>query len=143
MIRLREVDLPDAALRQLKRWQDALAAVSDYDERVAVGQQQFKQRNKRNNRTFAAVRRTLNAMAFGASCCWYCENPGANQIEHLWPKGLYPQFVFVWKNYLYICSPCNTTKLDQFAIFLNRDTARMERFQPRGTRGTLGKLQSS
>jgi hypothetical protein len=50
----------------------------------------------------------------------YCEDSVASEIEHFQPKDFYPESVFVWKNYLYSCGPCNWTKNNQFAIIRPR-----------------------
>lgn len=46
----------------------------------------------------------------------YCEDAPADEIEHFQPKDLYPELVFIWKNYLYACGSCNGPKNNQFAI---------------------------
>jgi hypothetical protein len=47
----------------------------------------------------------------------YCERSVADQLEHFKPKALYPESVFTWANFLFICHPCNRGKWDRFAIF--------------------------
>ncbi len=48
----------------------------------------------------------------------YCEDSAADEIEHFKPKQFYPEDVFVWVNYLYVCGLCNITKRSKFAIRL-------------------------
>lgn len=56
-------------------------------------------------------------MCSGAQRCAYCEDSVADEVEHIKPKDLYPESVFVWENYLYACGPCNGPKNNQFAVF--------------------------
>ena len=46
----------------------------------------------------------------------YCEDSAADEVEHHRPKDLYPEHVFVWENYLYVCGPCNGPKNNRFAV---------------------------
>ena len=56
-------------------------------------------------------------MCAGARRCCYCEDSLADEVEHIRPKDLYPELVFVWENYLYACGPCNGPKNNRFAVF--------------------------
>ncbi len=55
-------------------------------------------------------------MCWGHCRCVYCEDSLADEIEHFWPKDLYPDKVFAWENYLYACGPCNGPKGNAFAV---------------------------
>ena len=57
------------------------------------------------------VRDTLDNM-FHGKCC-YCEKILAKDIEHFYPKTLYPQKMFEWENLLRACKDCNFEKLDE------------------------------
>lgn len=48
--------------------------------------------------------------------CCYCEDSCADEVEHIRPKDIYPEWFFVWDNYLYACGPCNSPKGNQFAV---------------------------
>jgi len=124
------IQLPDlppsaAAMSQLGGWQARVDALPDYADRVTTGQRIFKQYNTRHNRTFSEIRRKLTDMCSGAQRCGYCEDSAADEVEHIWPKSLYPELVFAWRNYLYACGQCNGPKNNQFAVF------------PRGARNPL------
>lgn len=56
-------------------------------------------------------------MCAGARRCGYCEDSAADEVEHIWPKDLYPERVFAWSNYLYACGSCNGPKNSRFAVF--------------------------
>ena len=55
------------------------------------------------------VRTRLDLM-FQGKCC-YCEKIIAKDIEHFYPKTLYPMRMFVWENLLRACKDCNFEKL--------------------------------
>jgi len=109
--------LPKAAREKLREYQDEIDALTDYEARVEQAKQSFASRNQKGNATFDAVKKTLTAMCSGARRCAYCEDSVADEVEHIRPKNLYPEDVFVWPNYLYACGPCNGPKNDHYAVF--------------------------
>jgi len=117
MIQLPDLPLLTATQDQLEKWQQAIDVVSAYAERVSRGKRLFSSYNTGRNRTFKQVRQVLTEMCSGARRCAYCEDSVADEVEHIKPKDLYPESVFVWENYLYACGPCNGPKNNQFAIF--------------------------
>lgn len=117
MIRLPDIALSSPALHQLERWQAEVDAHPRYADQVTAARRSFEQRNKPGNKTFAEVRRSLTEMCSGAQRCGYCEDSAADEVEHIWPKDLYPELVFAWRNYLYACGPCNGPKNNRFAVF--------------------------
>ncbi|RTY78507.1 hypothetical protein EKA83_08815 [Pseudomonas veronii] len=59
-------------------------------------------------------------MATGRSRCMYCEDSMGTDIDHFWPKSVYPDQAFVWGNYLLACSYCNSNqKRTQFPLDVN------------------------
>ena len=46
--------------------------------------------------------------------CAYCEQVAAKDIEHFWPKTMYPARMFDWDNFLRGCKNCNNAKRDRF-----------------------------
>lgn len=117
MIRLPDVSPSSAVLSNLARWQSEVDALAKYADRLEAAQRLFKLRNTRRNKTFGEVRRTLTDMCSGAQRCGYCEDSAADEVEHIWPKSLYPELVFAWRNYLYACGLCNGPKNNQFSVF--------------------------
>jgi uncharacterized protein (TIGR02646 family) len=68
--------------------------------------------------TFLEIKAKLTKNAVGEHYCGYCEHNEHSDIEHIYPKGLYPNKAFVWENYLWACKKCNSgLKLDKFKIF--------------------------
>jgi uncharacterized protein (TIGR02646 family) len=58
-------------------------------------------------------------MCSGAQRCVYCEDSKGDQVEHIRPKDFYPEWCFVWENYVYACGDCNSPKNNKFAVFRN------------------------
>lgn len=118
MIRLPSLVLPTETQQKLDEYQQVINAQPEYAQRVALAKKDFSRYNTPENRTFRQVRSTLADMCSGARRCCYCEDSVADEIEHIYPKDLYPEKVFVWTNYLYACGPCNSPKNNQFAVIL-------------------------
>lgn len=79
-------------------------------------------KNKLSSRTkksaFTEIKSKLKDMSVSVEICNYCEQSEATDIEHVLPKGVFPEFTFVWKNYILACKTCNSQyKLDKIAIF--------------------------
>jgi|ERR1700686_3029618 len=117
MIRLPVAEIPTETRRELGEFQATVNKAVDHAQRVLVARQLFASKNRRDNKTFATVRTVLSTMCSGAQRCCYCEDSAADEVEHIKPKHLYPEQVFVWENYLYACGPCNGPKNNKFAVF--------------------------
>ena len=87
-----------------------------YGERVERGKALFESYNRKENRVFRVVRERLAAMCAGAKRCGYCEDSVGDEVDHIRPKDLYPEAVFVWENYLLACGPCNGGKNNRFSV---------------------------
>ena len=114
MIRIPDLSLPDDAALKLAEYQAEVDAAGAYADRVALGKKNFESR--KSNATFQAVRATLMSMCNRTRGCMYCEDSVADEIEHVRPKDLYPEVVFVWDNYLYACGRCNRIKDNSFKV---------------------------
>lgn len=117
MIQLPDLPLLTTTQDKLERWQQTIDAIAVYSDRVSKGKSLFSLYNKPRNQTFKQVRDVLTKMCSGARRCAYCEDSIADEVEHVKPKDLYPESVFVWENYLYACGPCNGPKNNQFSVF--------------------------
>ena len=118
MIHVASLTLPPATQAKLDEYQDAVDTKSTYQERVKKAKSSFKSKNTKTNRTFRKVRKALDRMCAGARRCHYCEDSAADEVEHFYPKDLYPERCFAWNNYLYSCGRCNGAyKSNKFKIF--------------------------
>ncbi len=85
------------------------------DKRKALAKRLWKQAAK--TKAFSEIRRTLQSMASGLRRCMYCEDSRGVAIDHFWPLSRYPRRAFMWHNYLYACTYCNSNeKRGQFPI---------------------------
>lgn len=84
---------------------------------------------------FDEIKQTLREMCLGIVLCVYCEFNEATDIEHIYPKKLYPEKTFIWENYVLACGKCNRLhKSDKFKIFNPQNSANVEDVTlPRGT----------
>ncbi len=116
MIRLFAPDLPEEIARHLEEKQRIFDASGDYPFRVSDVQRVWKNKNRSN---FRIVREKLAEMCPGPRRCHYCEDSCAIAIEHIKPKTLYPEAVFQWSNFLFVCQLCNgrENKGEKFAVF--------------------------
>jgi uncharacterized protein (TIGR02646 family) len=82
-----------------------------------------KRSSKAGEKAFDEIKEVLKTMCVGIKTCNYCEHDRAFDIEHIYPKSLYPSLAFVWENYLLACKGCNSEfKSDKFAIFKPQDS---------------------
>ncbi|MBN8229773.1 hypothetical protein JYK02_19870 [Corallococcus macrosporus] len=117
MIHLPNLPLPEPANTQLTGYQQEIDSLPDYATRVERAKERFSSLNKKGHPTFDTVKATLSKMCVGVQRCAYCEDSLADEVEHIWPKTLYPELTFAWMNYLYACGPCNGPKNSRFAVF--------------------------
>lgn len=84
---------------------------------------------------FNTIGTVLLSMCAGVQLCVYCENNEATDVEHIFPKKLYPEKSFVWANYVLACGNCNTRyKSDRFKVFMpSGSTTVINVTPPRGT----------
>jgi 5-methylcytosine-specific restriction endonuclease McrA len=116
-------DLPDAAARELNKMQASVDEKTDYPARVAAARQLWdaKASNTRRAAAFRTIRSILATMCIGTVRCAYCEDSLADEIEHIYPKSLFPQWTFRWPNYAFACGPCNGPKGNRYGFTHNSD----------------------
>lgn len=121
MIRLLAGDLSEETQSTLADFQSKVDSGADYPARVDLAKSKWDAKENTNvgKSAFRDVKEKLVGMCPGILRCCYCENSEPDEIEHIKPKNLYPEDVFLWENYLYACGVCNRRKGDQFAVFTN------------------------
>lgn len=117
MIKLVAMDLDDRYADRLRRYQQRLNGLGDYELACRRGATRFKSYNRAINPVFEHIRDKLKEMCPPRLRCMYCEEGEARMIDHFHPKSVYPDRVFMWENYIYVCHGCNQDKAAQFAIF--------------------------
>jgi len=122
MIELRQDIWPsDAAMAKLREFQSEIDVLGTFEERSAKAKAMFPKKNSRRNATFREVKRCLSQMCNSTRRCVYSEDSLGDEVEHIYPKDLYPGQCFKWENYVYACGPCNGPKNNKFAVFKNSD----------------------
>jgi uncharacterized protein (TIGR02646 family) len=121
MIKLPHYDLDTITTDKLSEWQ------IDYMKEITAEGRKALWKNKRQCKDFAPIKQKLENMLNGRDCCMYCEDNEAYQVEHFWPRVIYPELAFEWMNYLYVCGKCNLSKSTQFATISERDTLHLQR----------------
>ena len=120
MIGLLEATLGGSAGNTLVRWQRLVSNESSHSGRVLAAKKLWKSRNRVGSATFDEVKGRLIILCSGARRCCYCEDSYADEVEHVWPKSLYPERAFQWENYLYVCGACNVPKSNRFALYCRK-----------------------
>lgn len=87
-----------------------------YSERIQAAKNRWQSLNRNTNPTFLQIRELLQTTNGSIHRCAYCEDSLGHQIEHIYPKALFPSVVFSWNNFLHACGSCNGAKLAKFAL---------------------------
>ncbi len=115
MIHLPSEPLDPSAITQLAEEQASIDSLSDFKDRAIAASNKW---NSKPRAIFHKVKETLLDMCVGVEICVYCEQNEATDIEHIYPKKLYPEKTFQWDNYVLACGNCNSRyKIDNFSIF--------------------------
>jgi hypothetical protein len=93
----------------------------------------FPKKNTRANKVFKEIKKCLTGMCNSTRRCVYCEDSFADEVEHIYPKDIYPDKCFSWDNYVYACGPCNGPKNNKFAVFNTANGNFTHVNPPRGT----------
>lgn len=110
-------------LNHLQKLQGQIDALPSYKAQVKQAKVLWQNKKKTNPQkaAFNRVEKELQKLAIGTNnYCNYCEANVGTTIEHIYPRGLFPEKTFVWENYLWTCKQCNGKhKISQFQIFKN------------------------
>lgn len=102
MRRVQRQNLPVAVARYLDGRQQRADAV-----RVAGTLDVEKTwKSARQTQKLTLVKVQLLQMAGGRQRCMYCSDSAGTDIEHFWPKAVYPERMFRWLNMLLCCTGC-------------------------------------
>jgi hypothetical protein len=134
MIKLSSKDILPASTVHLASVQQQVDNEASFELKVQRAE------SKWNNKTgsedgrlaFKDIKDTLTDMSVGLEICVYCEHNEATDIEHIYPKRLYPEKAFIWDNYVLACGKCNTHyKKAKFSIFNPAQTILVEDITPK------------
>lgn len=127
MIALRkDILVAKTVLAALEKFQAEIDSLPTFGERSARAKELFSRKNTKKNRVFAEVKRLISELCNSTRRCVYCEDSLADEVEHIYPKDLFPGKCFSWENYVYACGPCNGPKNNKFALFCDLDGCFLE-----------------
>ena len=121
MLYLPQLPLKPSLQRHLAKAQAKIDALPTYRDRVYAAKTawQTKKKKKAQRSAFERIERTLQ---MASPYCHYCEAVPGTAIEHIYPRGFFPNQTFRWSNYVWSCFTCNTTcKGAQFQLFETAD----------------------
>jgi uncharacterized protein (TIGR02646 family) len=124
MLQIVDTPLPRGTTKVLDDLQKLVDIELTYPECVGRADALWKSKTNKavHKEAFLSVKAALEKISYGIGRCAYCEDSAADEIEHLWPKSLFPQLAFRWSNYAFACGPCNGPKSNRFAIVENDGT---------------------
>lgn len=127
MIKTNPTTIRRGILNHLQKLQGEIDSLPTYKAQVKQAKilWQNKKKTSPQKAAFNRVEKELQKIAVGAnSYCNYCETNEGTTIEHIYPRGLFPNKTFVWENFLWTCKQCNGKhKISQFQIFKNPNSS--------------------
>jgi len=126
MLKTKQFPIRKGIINHLKKKQEVINALPTYKEQVKHAKVLWQSKKKSNAQksAFNRVEKELKKIAVAGQYCNYCEAIEGTNIEHIYPKGFYPNKTFVWENYLWACKECNGRhKISQFQIFESKQSA--------------------
>jgi uncharacterized protein (TIGR02646 family) len=73
-------------------------------------------KDMRETAVFRPVLTALEQMAGPRKRCMYCLDSHGSDVEHFWPKAIYPHRLCSWRNLLLCCTPCGRKKGDRLRL---------------------------
>ncbi len=127
MIKTNPTTIRKGILNHLQKLQGQIDALPTYKAQVKEAKVLWQNKKKTNPQkaAFNRVEKELQKIAIGDKhYCNYCEANLGTTIEHIYPRGLFPNKTFVWENFLWTCKQCNGKhKVSQFQIFKNTNSS--------------------
>ena len=132
MLLLNSKNLLQESIDYLKERQDKIDPLPTIEDKAKEATRLW---GGKSQSKFKKIKKVLKEMCVGVEICVYCENNEATDVEHIYPKKLYPEKAFTWENYVLACNKCNSHhKSDKFKIFNPKNSATVEDVtRPRGT----------
>jgi uncharacterized protein (TIGR02646 family) len=112
MRRIQRAVLPKAAQSYLSKRQ--LAANDKHKKGNLNIESDWK--SARQTKSVKTVFGTLKAMMGPRQRCMYCMDSHGSDIEHFYPKAVYPKRMYRWPNMLLCCTECGRFKGNRFPV---------------------------
>lgn len=119
MIHLNSKNIDASSNAHLEKVQKEITDELSFEAKAKKANSKWDSKTSGNGKSaFKNIKDILIEMCVGVELCVYCEQNEATDIEHIFPKKLYPEKAFTWENYVLACGKCNTHhKSDKFKIF--------------------------
>ncbi len=134
MIQLSSKEINKTTETQLASFQKEIDGEDTFEAKIEKAKAKWKNKDSTNDakNAFKNVKNVLTEMCSGDRICVYCEHNEATDIEHIYPKRLYPEKTFSWANYVYACGKCNSHyKAENFSIFNPIDSITVQDVTPK------------
>ncbi|MGH1334866.1 MAG: hypothetical protein ACRBFS_01985 [Aureispira sp.] len=146
MLEIPSCNLTTATTNHLADQQTDINRKATYQEKVARAKALWnsKESSIPKKAAFEKIKKELRALAIGKLYCNYCEHGEIYDIEHIFPKSLFPDKTFQAENYLYACKACNTgEKLAKFKIFHPAGSTTVLDITPKGGKNRIYTIPAS
>lgn len=132
MIPLSSKNLSRESADFLSKRQQDIDSKADFEAKAKRADQLWSNKGSQAaKKAFGEIKKLLIDMCVGTEICNYCENNEAADVEHIYPKKIFPERAFVWKNYLLACKKCNTThKQEKFFVFNPKGSNKVQDVKP-------------
>ena len=112
MKRVQRPALPSRVVQYLDRQQHKV------DQKQLAGELDMEAfwKSRRATKTVGLALKALQKAMGPTEPCMYCVDNHGTDVEHFWPKGLYPHKSFDWNNWLLCCTECGRIKGVQFPL---------------------------
>lgn len=128
MLRLNSKPLTQQDLDHLAERQKEIDDLADFEARAKKANALWASKSAS---AFNRIKIVLKEMCVGVEICVYCEANEATDVEHIFPKKLYPEKAFTWENYVLACNKCNSHyKSDKFEIFTAPNSTDIQNVTP-------------
>ncbi len=117
MRRHRRIDLPPKTAKALDRRNTSVGKKVDFNPAVDATS---IWEDSRDTAYMKSVVKVLRTMSEPLHRCMYCGDSHGTDIEHFWPKSMYPGKMFEWLNLLLCCTECGRIKGIQFPLSGNK-----------------------
>ena len=97
MIRLNSKNIKASSVTHLNSVQQGVLTQATFEAKAKKANARWDSKSSTNDAkvAFKDIKDTLIEMCVGVEICVYCEQNEATDIEHIYPKKLYPEKAFV------------------------------------------------
>lgn len=106
--------LPQVTLSRLQKETDAIIAADDPKQKAEI-----RYENARKTKWFKPILDALCGIVGLGGRCMLCSGSESSQVEHFYPKTVFPKYAMTWENFLWACGICNQRKGDHFPLDAN------------------------